>query len=51
MKLFRRKKFESEMAEELRFHIDAYTEDLVRSGVERGEAERRALVERALPAL
>jgi predicted permease len=45
MKFFRRQRFESEMDAEMRFHIDAFVEDLVRSGVERGEAERRARVE------
>src|SRR5215831_17237935 len=45
MKLFRRRKFESDMAAELRFHIEAYTEDLIRSGLDRNEAERRARVE------
>jgi hypothetical protein len=45
MNVFRRKKFESEMETELGFHIDAYVEDLVRSGMDRIEAERRARVE------
>jgi predicted permease len=45
MKIFRRKKFESQMDAELRFHIAAYTDDLVRSGLDRTEAERRARVE------
>ena len=38
MRIFRRKKFESEMETELGFHIDAYIEDLVRSGMARTEA-------------
>jgi hypothetical protein len=42
MKIFRRKNFESEMDTELRFHIASYIDDLMRSGVERTEAERRA---------
>jgi len=42
MKLFRRKKFESDMDTELGFHVDAYVDDLVRSGIDRTEAERRA---------
>ena len=33
------------MAEELRFHIDAYADDLIRSGVPREQALRRARVE------
>ena len=42
MKIFRRKKFENEMDTELRFHIASYIDDLIRSGVDRAEAERRA---------
>src|SRR5580704_519086 len=45
MRIFRRRKFESEMGDEMAFHIDAYVEDLVRSGVDRAEAQRRARVE------
>ncbi len=45
MKFFGRRKFEDDMDVELRFHIEAFTEDLVRSGLDRGEAERRARVE------
>ncbi len=45
MKISRRKKFESDMDVELGFHVDAYVEDLVRSGIGRNEAERRARVE------
>jgi len=33
---------ESEMDTELRFHLEAYAEDLIRSGVPRQEAMRRA---------
>jgi putative ABC transport system permease protein len=40
-----RREFEEGMAEELRFHIDQYTEDLVRSGLSREEAGRRARIE------
>ncbi|MGA7411000.1 MAG: ABC transporter permease [Bryobacteraceae bacterium] len=40
-----RSRVEAEMDAELRFHIDAYAEDLVRSGVSRNEALRRARVE------
>ena len=35
MKFFRRKRFENEMDAELRFHIETYASDLVRSGVDR----------------
>jgi len=45
MKMRRRKQFEAEMDAELRFHIESYVADLVRSGVSREEAERRARVE------
>jgi hypothetical protein len=37
-----RSRMESQMDAELRFHIAAYAEDLVRSGVTREEAMRRA---------
>ena len=40
----RRDRFENALDEEVRFHLDAYTEDLVRSGVPRHEAVRRAHV-------
>ena len=36
---------ESEMHAELRFHLDAYAEDLIRAGVPRNEAQRRARLE------
>lgn len=36
---------ESEMDAELRFHLEAYAEDLVRSGVPRHDAMRRARLE------
>jgi len=42
---FRRTRAESEMDAELRFHIEAYAEDLVCSGVSRQEALRRARIE------
>jgi hypothetical protein len=45
MKIFRRRKFESDMDCVLRFRVDAYVDDLVRSGVNRAETERRARVE------
>jgi predicted permease len=40
--LRRRDRFEDGMAEEMRFHIERYTEDLVLSGVAPEEAARRA---------
>ena len=43
--LFRRKRFENAMDGEIRFHLEAYVEDLVNSGVARAEAERRARLE------
>jgi putative ABC transport system permease protein len=36
---------EREMDSEFRFHIEAYAQDLIRSGVPHGEAQRRARVE------
>lgn len=42
--LFRRSSLEAGMDVELRAHIDIYTEDLIRSGVARAEAERRSRV-------
>jgi putative ABC transport system permease protein len=41
----RRSRMESEMDAELRFHIEAYAEDLERSGVAHQEAMRRARLE------
>src|SRR6266496_2693959 len=43
--LFRRSSLEDGMDVELRAHIETYTDDLIRSGVSRAEAERRARVE------
>jgi hypothetical protein len=43
--LFHRSGLEQRMDSELRTHIEAYTHDLIRSGVPRAEAERRARVE------
>ena len=40
-----RRDFEQGMTEELRFHIEQYTDDLVRSGVLPREAARRARIE------
>jgi putative ABC transport system permease protein len=42
---FRRSTLERDMDAELRFHVIAYTEDLVRNGVPRTEAVRRAGIE------
>ncbi len=41
----RRARMESEMDAEIRFHIEAYAEDLMRGGVSREEAMRRARME------
>src|SRR2546429_955128 len=41
----RRSRTEREMDAELRFHIEAFAEDLVRNGVPREEAWRRARIE------
>ena len=41
----RRKQFENVMSDEIRFHMECYVEELVRSGVPRDEAQRRARVE------
>jgi putative ABC transport system permease protein len=41
----RRQRFEDGISEELRFHIEAYAEDLVRSGVPPTDAQRRARLE------
>jgi putative ABC transport system permease protein len=43
--ILRRARMESEMDAELRFHIEARAEDLIRSGVPREEALRRARIE------
>jgi len=43
--LFHRRRFEEAMAEEMRFHLAQYTEDLVRAGVPPAEAARRARLE------
>jgi putative ABC transport system permease protein len=40
-----RGRFEEGMSSELRFHLDAYADDLIRRGVPRAEAERRARLE------
>ena len=43
--LTRRRDFEDGMTEELRFHIEQYTDDLMRSGVSPEEAARLARME------
>src|SRR5581483_5395847 len=43
--LFWRQDFEAGMSDELRFHIERYAEDLVRSGMAQDEARRRARME------
>jgi len=43
--LLHRNRMETSMSEEIRFHIEAYTRDLIRSGVSPDEAARRARVE------
>jgi len=43
--VFRREKFEQEMQAELRFHIESYADDLVRQGMPREQALRRARIE------
>ena len=43
--LVRRPQFESEMNDELQFHIDMQTEQWVSSGMSRDEARRKALLE------
>ena len=43
--ILRRSRIESEMDAELRFHIAAFAEDLLRSGVPRQEALRPARIE------
>ncbi|HEY6987199.1 MAG TPA: ABC transporter permease [Bryobacteraceae bacterium] len=43
--VFRRKTFEREMADEFAFHLQARTEDLIRSGLSPREAERHARLE------
>lgn len=43
--LKRRRSFEHDMTEELRSHIEQYTDDLIRSGIAAPEAARRARIE------
>ncbi|HTZ47162.1 MAG TPA: ABC transporter permease [Verrucomicrobiae bacterium] len=43
--VFQHQRAETEMDAEMRFHLDAYAEDLVRAGVPREEARRRARLE------
>jgi len=43
--LFRRDRFESEMRDEVRFHIEARAEDLARTGLSSADAMRQARIE------
>src|SRR5437870_9389740 len=43
--LLRRNRVENSMSDEVRFHLEAYTRDLIRSGLSPADAERRARVE------
>ncbi|HMI50538.1 MAG TPA: ABC transporter permease [Candidatus Saccharimonadales bacterium] len=43
--LTRRRDFEDGMSEELRFHVEQYTEELVRGGMSRDKAARQARIE------
>ena len=43
--VFARSRLEREMDAEMRFHMDAYTQDLVRGGMGQAEALRRARIE------
>ena len=43
--LIGRRQFEADMIDEVRFHIEQYAADLVRSGVAPAEAVRRARIE------
>jgi putative ABC transport system permease protein len=43
--VLRRRRFEDHVSDELRFHLDAYADDLVRAGTAPAEARRRARLE------
>ena len=43
--LLHRERFEDSMADEVRFHMEAYADDLVAQGLPRTDAERRARLE------
>ena len=43
--VLRRRKFEDEMADELAFHLQSRTKDLIRTGLSPQQAERRARLE------
>jgi putative ABC transport system permease protein len=43
--LWHRARFESDLDDEMRFHVEARADDLVRSGLSRNEAVRRARIE------
>src|SRR5262249_2280853 len=44
-KALHRSRFDGEMETELQFHLESYASDLMRNGVEREEARRRARLE------
>ena len=44
-RLRHRSEWEREMQEELQFHIEARTADLIKAGVDGNEAARRSLIE------
>ena len=44
-----RRRFEDGMSDELRFHVDAYADDLIRGGMPREDAYRRARLEFGSP--
>src|SRR5215469_7071758 len=44
-RLFRKEKTEKQLDSELRFHIEQLTDDYLKSGMSRAEAERRAKIE------
>ena len=43
--LTRRQRFEDTLSEELRFHLDAYADDLIEKGLSRRDAYRQARVQ------
>jgi predicted permease len=43
--MFRRRRFEQDMSDELAFHLEARAQDLIRSGVPEHQARRRARIE------
>jgi putative ABC transport system permease protein len=51
MSAIRRRRVEQEMDDELKFHVASYTDDLIRSGIAREQAERMARLEFGQPEL